>query len=373
LTVRKVSLALIACLLVFAVGELGLRHILFKRVSYSNSESIDTQLHARNAEADWNLLFVGDSEVRWGINPEEIDAAFRTAGVRARTFNHAFDGFGASWWPQLLPPLLDHPSLEKVDIVLLGVQLIDVHRLMRESGEDCGALQKPVLTSPFAVDLGVDALCRNRSWDAELGRNLCPVCWTVRYPSAVRSLLLPEFMQGVKRISFNSRQEGEPVRGYAPHRTIAQDRESYNAEFERWKAQWVPERDLVPLPPQAWPSLTAPNGFFDELHQTVLLKGRRLVLFAVPTNPTVIDTFNRRADYKRNSLLLQEWAAKHNVVFIDMGIQDVANSETYFSDMRHLSSIGSRQYSRQLGQLLAQRGVLDTHKTSTSNATAPLK
>ena len=370
---RKVSFALFVCLLVFVAVELGLRSVLFERVSYTNSESIDAQLRARNAEAGWNLLFVGDSEVRWGISPEDIDAAFQTAGVEVRTFNHAFDGFGASWWPRLLAPLLDHPSLEKVDVVVVGVQLIDVHRFMRESGEDCGALQKPVLTSPFAMELGVDSLCRNRSWDAELGRKLCPVCWTVRYPSAVRSLLLPEFMQGMKRISFNSRQDGEPVRGYAPHRAIAQDPESYGAEFERWKAQWVPERDLVPLPPQAWPSLTAPNGFFDGLHQTVLRTGRRLVLFAVPTNPTVIDTFNRRADYKRNSLLLQEWAAKHNVVFIDTGIQDVANSDTYFSDMRHLSSIGSRQYSRQLGQLLAQRGILDTHKTSASNADAAFK
>jgi hypothetical protein len=355
---RKVSLALLLCLLAFAACEAALRRVLFEHVSYSNSESIDTQLRTRNAAPDWNLLFIGDSETRWGISPVDVDAGMRAQGVNARSFNHAFDGFGASWWPRLLPHMLDEPALKHVEVVVLGIQLIDVHRMIRTSGEDCGALQRPVLTSPFATDLGVDTLCRNQSWDAEFGKKLLGASWVVRYPSAVRSLLLPGFMKGTAPLRFNSRSAGDPVRGFAPHRTIAQDRDTYDQEFARWKAQFDPARDFLPLAPTAWPALTAPAGFFDQFHLSVTQQGRRLALFAVPTNPVVIDTFRRRADYLRNSALLREWAASRGVVFVDAGIQDVPDADAYFSDMRHLSGIGARQYSRQLGEALALNGVL---------------
>lgn len=358
---RKVIFTLSCCILVLFLGELILRQLLFRYVSYSNSESIDRQLLERNSKADWNLLFIGDSETRWGINPEEIDSTFSNYGVKGRSFNHAFDGFGASWWPRLLPSLLEQPALKNVKVVALGVQLIDLHRVILESGEDCGALQKPVLTSPFAKDLGVDSLCRSQSWDAELGKKLFGAVWVVRYSSAVRSLILPQFMKGQWQLRFNSRKDGGPIRGFEPHRSIAQDRDTYAQEFTRWKAQYQPGRDFVPLQKSAWLELTSSSGFFDQLNEIVRSRGRQLVLFAVPTNPAVIDTFNRRDDYIRNSRLLQEWAAKRGVTFVDAGIQDVANPDDYFSDMRHLSGAGARQYSQKLGQLFVNRGILKTH------------
>jgi len=359
--VQKIIFTLICCALVLSVGELALRQVLFRHVSYSNSESIDRQLRERNTGTDWNILFIGDSETRWGVNPEEMDNTFSSYGLNVRSFNHAFDGFGASWWPRLLPRLLEQPALKNVEVVALGVQLIDSHRVVSESGEDCGALQKPVLTSPFAKDLGVASVCRSQSWDAELGKTLFGHLWIVRYSSAVRALILPQIMIGQGQLRFNSRKDGEPIRGFEPHRSIAQDRDTYNQEFERWKAQYQPDRDFVPLQKTVWTELTSPSGFFDQLNETVRSSGRALVLFAVPTNPVLIDTFNRREDYLRNSQLLQDWAAKRGVVFVDAGIQDVDNSDIYFSDMRHLSASGARQYSQKLGQLLASKGVFKNH------------
>lgn len=363
---RKIILTLIACVVVLMVGEAALRPVLFRHVSYSNSESIDRQLKERNARSDWNILFVGDSETRWGINPEIIDAEFAARGAPAHSFNHAFDGFGASWWSRLLPNLLEQPALKNVEYVVLGLQMIDIHREVRDSGEDCGALQKPVLTSPFAKNLGIDYLCADGTWDGRLGRKMFAALWTVKHAPSVRTLILPEFKRDpndsdeqVKyKLRYNSRKQGDAIRGFEPHRSIAQDRDVFDSEFARWKAQYEPERDFVPLPTGAWDELTAQGGFFDRLNSTVRKDGRSLVLFALPTNPLVIDTFKRRADYKKNSALLAAWAQSRGVIFLDAGIQDVTDQDHYFSDMRHLSGEGAQHYSKWLGQQLAERLTL---------------
>ena len=103
---RRILLALALCVAVLAAGEAGLHRHLFQHVSYSNSESIDAQLRERGAGPAWKLRFVGDSETRWGVDPEQVDAGYRDEGVRMLSFNHAFDGFGASWWAALLPHVL---------------------------------------------------------------------------------------------------------------------------------------------------------------------------------------------------------------------------------------------------------------------------
>lgn len=356
-------MAVTVCAIVLAGCESALRSVLFRSVSYSNSESIDKQLRDRASRADWKILFVGDSETRWGINPEEVDATFSEAGIDVRSFNHAFDGFGAPWWPWLLPKMLAHPDLNKVKVVVLGVQLIDAHRVLSGSGVECGSLQKPVLDSPFALDLGVDFLCSTQSWDARLGKKIFGHFWIVKYASAVRAFVLPQFVQGHSPLKANSRKAGEAIRGFEPHRTIDQDRANFDDEFKHWKAQYVPEKDFVSLPRSIWPELTSPSGFFDQLNEVVRNQGKELVLFALPTNPLLIDTFNRRADYRRNSALLQEWARARKVIFVDTGIQDNVNRpDIYFSDMRHLSGEGAKIYSKMLGRMLVQRGVLRSHK-----------
>lgn len=360
----RIALALLICVLALAAAEWWLRGHLFRHVSYSNSASIDRQLHDRDTGGPWTTLFVGDSEVHWGIDPVAFDAAFASRGVRVRSFNHAFDGFGASWWPQLLPALLREPSLREVRTVVVGVQLIDLHRVIGASGTDCGALQRPVLTSPLAVDLGVDGLCRSRSWDAALGRRLFDDLWTVRYASAVRTLLLPGAFFAPTALQLNSRSLPATDRGFQPHRTLEQDKAAYAEELRRWKAQFEPGRDFVPLAPGAWADLVAPGGFFDQLQVPVAASGRKLVLFALPTNPEVIDTFGRRADYLANSRLLARWAQEHGVQYVDLGIQDRQDADRFFSDMRHLSGVGAAIYSSQLGAALVptEAGIARTDK-----------
>ncbi|OQW71720.1 MAG: hypothetical protein BVN35_15400 [Proteobacteria bacterium ST_bin11] len=251
--------------------------------------------------------------------------------------------------------MLDEPALKNVQLIIVGIQLIDSYRVVSESGEDCGALQRPVLTSPFAIDLRVNSLCVNQTWDAKLGKTLFSDLWVVRYASSVRSLLMPQYMKGAGQLRFNSRKDGESINGFEPHRSIGEDKDMYDSEFARWKAQYQADRDFVPLQKVVWSELTSPSGFFDQLNDTVRSSGKKLALFAVPTNPVVIDIFNRRDDYLRNSKLLREWADNRGVVFIDTGIQDVKNPESYFSDMRHLSGYGAAMFSRSLGNILIEK------------------
>ena len=203
-------------------------------------------------------------------------------------------------------------------------------------------------------------LCRDQSWDARLAKDLFGSLWFVRHASSVRALILPDFKNETHELRFNSRKSGESIRGFEPHRSIAEDQETFKSEFQRWKAQYKAERDFRPLPEGAWNELTAQGGFFDQLNESVRKGGKTLVLFALPTNPLVIDTFKRRADYRKNSYSLLAWAQANKVVFVDAGIQDVTDPVTYFSDMRHLSGAGARRYSQWLGQTLAQKGVLQT-------------
>lgn len=350
---RRIAYVLLACLTLLGGIELALRHHLFNHTSYSNSESIDRQLRERNVSDRWRVLFVGDSEVRWGIHPGQIDEAFRQAGMPTLSFNHAMDGFGASWWMTLLPPLLSDRRLRNVEFVVVGVQLIDAHNIVGTGEPACGALQKPVLTSSFGIDMGLQSLCAQETWDTALGRKLFSCFWTVRYASAVRSLILPSAILSQQALKFNSRKSGEPFRGFEPHLSLAEEGATYEEEFRRWKAQFDAESDLKPLPPSIWVTLTADEGFFDKLNHVIASTGRKLALFALPTNPVVIDTFHRREDYARSSQLLAKWAGDRNVPFVDLGIQDVPHPSYFFSDMRHLSEEGARQYSATLGQALA--------------------
>lgn len=372
---KRLLLAFACCVALLAAGEAWLHRNLFRHVFYSNSESIDAQLRDRDASAGWKMMFVGDSEVRWGIDPVQVDAAFRDAGLAMQSFNHAFDGFGASWWPALLPRILQAPALGGVETVVVGVQLTDALSVVRPEAAQCGALQRPVLTSPFGIDLGLDGMCNRRSWDARLGRDLFRPLWSVRYASAVRSVLLPDAVFGNHgdRLRFNSRKAGPPHRGFQPHRSVADDAAIFDSEFAQWKAQWNPERDFQALPPELWPGLVADGGFFDQLLQSTSGAGRKLALFALPTNPLVIDTFRRREDYARNSALLAQWAGRRGVVFVDLGLQDRADADQYFSDMRHLSGIGARDYSRRLGTALAraQRPVTATAAAAARPGTVP--
>lgn len=332
--------------------DLHLRNFLFNEVSYTNSRSFDEQLEQLHSRKDWNLIFIGDSEVHWGMVPKEFDKVVNKNHEGIRSFNLGLDGFGGSWWSLLLPKLLNDDSLQNVEYVVLGVQLTDkLEFLNAESNVTCGSLQKPILTSPFGLDFGLNVLCEKTGLE-RLKRSLSYPLWITRYSSAVRTYLLPDFMSDGQLIEFNSRKSGAIDLGFEPHQSIREESASYGDELKRWKEQYVPERDFVPLNPAIWNEMTDKDGFFDKMNRLVKSKNKKLILYALPTNPVVIDIFNRRSDYKNNAQLLYTWSKQNGVTFVDLGIHDQVDPELYFSDMRHLSKSGAIQFSQDLAKAL---------------------
>lgn len=352
---KKIAISFLFTLVIILLIELFLRYKLFEVVSYSNSESIDKQIFDRNKRTDWDILFVGDSETRWGINPKIVEREFSKKGIDAKVFNHAFDGFGASWWKKIIPNFLDLSSLKNVKFLVLGIQLIDAHRNIADNGEDCGDLQKPVLTSAMAYDLNLNNICGLEKWDAKLGKKIFNLIWLVKYSSSIRSLIMPNFVTDDPNLKFNSRIKNQPINGFQSHRSISEDMDIFQSEFDRWKSQYDPEKDFKPLDQNIWPNLLSRESFFDQLKEELDRRGVTLVLYALPTNPLLIDTFKRQEDYDRNSSLLQEWANQKNLIYIDLGRMDVDNPYDYFADMRHLSYLGADDYSQKIGEVLGQR------------------
>lgn len=351
-------------LLPVSAGEAWLREHLWKHASYTNSASIDRQLNEWSGRGRWDIAFIGDSEVRWGINPIAFSSALSKAGQpRWSTFNHAFDGFGGSWWSILIPHVFDqdHPA-NRPRFIALGVQMIEDHYFWDAASasqivSNCGDLQKPVLKSPYAIDKGLHRVC-----DAEpdpLGawvNDLVGQLWLIRYRSAVKSLVIPPGPGAT--LAFNSAKSGEGFQGYEPHRPIAVNPEEFEAEFERWKHQFEGHpQALTSLPVGTWERLVDYGGYFDRMAALIRATGAEPIFFALPTNPLVIDFFHRREDYAKNTKLLKRWAADRGEILVNLGIEDRANARLYFSDMRHLSYLGAGDFSGRLAVALSEEPV----------------
>jgi hypothetical protein len=355
---KRVVLVILFLCLVLAGVESYLRANLFKKVSYTNSKAIDLQLEERRQSSRWDIMVIGDSEVRWGVHPAVIESAFSRAGQPVGVFNHAFDGFGPSLWTMLYPRLSRSKDFANVRLVGIGVQLIDAHQFLRpddaERTPPCGSLQRPVLSSSFGIDLSVDHICAgNESWDADIIRMLSHPLWLLRYRSSVKTLVLSGIgSRSADVLAFNSARVPGSYHGFEPHKPIAAQKDSFNDEFKRWKAQYDPARDFQPLPSDAWQAMVAAGGFFDRVAAMVRATGAEPFFFALPTNPLVIDTFGRRMDYRHNSAFLSKWAESRGVAYFDLGILDRVNGDRYFSDMRHLSAFGAEDYSAKLAALM---------------------
>ncbi|MGH8609965.1 MAG: hypothetical protein ACREX9_21910, partial [Gammaproteobacteria bacterium] len=250
--------------------------------------------------------------------------------------------------------------------VALGVQLIERHEVWdhfedARKGQNCGALQRPVLTSSFGADLGLDVICRGRQTPLDsLAKAVAQHFWLLRYRSAVKSLLVPGISDS--RLQFNSAKIGYGFRGFEPHATIAARPNEFEEEFARWRKQFEGRPEAFdPLPHKIWEQMVGNGGFFDKMVEGIRSVGAEPIFFALPTNPRVIDTFRRRADYSRNSALLARWSADRSVIFIDLGIQDRGDAAQYFSDVRHLSYVGAENFSRRLGRAIAAHPLLREH------------
>lgn len=357
--IRYPIFLIVFLLLPLTISEIWLRDNLWKYASYTNSAAIDQQLLEWNSRPTWDIVFIGDSEVRWGINPIAFESGLLAQGKQGLSaFNHGFDGFGGSWWSVLLPKVLrSAPNTHSVKYVAIGVQMAGHEAFWSDTSHtylsgNCGDLQRPVLTSSFGIDLSLDEICRPGVGllDKFVNEIVSPL-WLIRYRSAIKSIILPGTSD---RLTFNSAKNGEGFRGFEPHAPIAANLGNFESEFYRWRKQFEghPEA-LAPLLPEVWDRMVGYGGYFDRMSDLVRSRGAEPIFFALPTNPLVIDYLHRRQDYLRNSDLLLNWAKNRGIIAIDLGIQDRKDADIYFSDMRHLSEIGAADFSSKLAVKIA--------------------
>lgn len=346
-------------LLLTAVPFMGLewfaRHRLFAVASYSNSETIDLKVAELKSRRDWKAIVLGDSETRWGVDPAQLEQAAPEA--LSPTLNLAFDGFGGGLWSVMIGHFDWRALAPDLRYLILGVQLIDTDSIPGQGARlPCGDLQKPVLTSPFARDMGFHHLCEPPTFASRIEDRAGGISAVVRYRAALKHLLLSRSGTGKGHLSRNSAATGPAVRGFQPHQPIAARRAEYEREKNASFAEWSKNpAAFQPLAPGAWDRMVAPGGYFDHWKATAGRMGVQLVLFALPTNPHLIDARHRRGDYARNSVLLRAWAEANGAVFIDLGVNDRVPMDTHYSDHRHLSGTGAAAFSAALGKALAPR------------------
>ncbi|MBW4613056.1 MAG: hypothetical protein KME21_07180 [Desmonostoc vinosum HA7617-LM4] len=351
---------LIVCLFLILplIGcEFWVKQHLFDYVSYTNSQNMDPQIKYFEDRNDWQFIALGSSEVKWGIDPSQIEQALTAKGVKASGFNLGFDGFNETFYLSILPFLSLPKRLPQLHVALIGVNLFEEKQILPSSFNDgfpCdGILQRAVLKSAFAKDYNLDGFCNSQDWKQSLVKPLERVSPIFRYRQAVRTLLLgydrPTDLIGV--ISNNVKQYPN---GFHAHKPARDNQDDVQVDYQHFLADKKTQPQLFqPMPDQAWSNLLKPDGFFDRWANYFLDQKILPVFFALPTNPLMIDAKNRREDYQSNSQLMSDWAKQRNIVFIDLGIMDRYDQLIDYSDHRHLSVNGAITYSRELGNTLA--------------------
>lgn len=364
--IRKALVVFALILVPFAALELFIRDRLFDYTSYTNSDALDrviADFQAKPAE-EWRIVFLGDSEVRWGVDPAEIEAAFGDIGVEAAAMNFAVDGFSSGWMLLLAEVMELRARMPNLKVVAYGVQMVETHNLSSpdrvcENLDQAGAFQYSVFKSAFARDWDLLAHCRRRSdlaaWTVRKAENAFAF---VRFRRELRSLVFGRAADAAVVSGLQSTALPTSYNGYQPH-IPAKDNKTYEQDKQRRYEALRPDGAAPPkLSDGAWEKLVEPDGYFDSLRAPFEAEGIEVVFFALPTNPWLIDAKDRREDYQRNSEMLKEYAARTGVTFIDLGIKDEYDPLLDFSDFRHLSQSGAEKFSAELGGAMASSEAL---------------
>jgi hypothetical protein len=355
---RSPWLVIVIFLLVpLLVLEFWVRTYLFDLVSYTNSKNMDPQIEYFQSRKDWQLIVLGSSEVKWGIDPAPIDRAMAAKGVKVSGFNLGFDGFNENFYLSILPFLRLPERLPQFKAVLIGINLVEEKQILPQRFEDgfpCdGILQKAVLRSDFAKDYDLEHLCNPTHWTQPLTKTGESLSAIARYRRSLRTLLLShqDSKELIGEISNGLKQYPN---GFHSHKPAKDNWPSFQEDHQRFLAErQTSPQQFMPMPPDAWAKLLAEGAFFDRWADYFLDAEILPIFFALPTNPLLIDDRHRREDYQHNSQLMADWAKQRHVVFIDLGIPDRYDDYIDYSDHRHLSGIGAGRYSRELGEVLA--------------------
>lgn len=338
-----------------AAVEHWVRTHLFEYVSYSNSYAVDSAIKDMKRQDDWRILILGDSEARWGFNPKAIELAFTEVGIDAPTINFAFDGFSGDWARQLVASTHLLSRLPKVRVALVGLQMVEVaenvtpENVCNAAGQE-GGFQAPIFNSAFGKDW-VDTSDCDGDWRKWLTQKAEEWFTFIRYRGQLRQLILQQ-TAGSGILGRTDNASGYSYNGFQPHKPITENG-SYDEDLRRVLVEKAEGSvAYLPLPPDAWKSMTREAGYLDSLNRYFEANGVTLVLVSLPTNPALLDIKQRRMDYEANSVLLNDFADRTGTVVVNLGIQDRLDQKFDYADHRHLSGRGAALFSKELAQAL---------------------
>lgn len=352
-TLIRVFLIALTCVLPLAASGPWLRTWLFETVSYSNSISLDSQLNGLRAASATDLMFIGSSEVRWGAEPRVFASTLAAAGVHVNAFNFGWDGFNPGLMFRVFQALDPKQLAPNLRMLVIGINLGENDQLPDDGWLPgvCGALQRPVLTSPFGTDHGLTDICTEPTLRNRLIGTF-ELAGLFRYRQQLRQYLLGTGPGSYIPMQSNGLPHHD--NGFQPHQSLAEARRNFELDWQRVQQQRAehPER-YAPLEPGPWERMVAPGGYFDRWLAWCRERDLALAIFALPTSPLWFEAYDRRLDYARNSELLAQWADSSNVAFVDLGIQDQLDRDHHYSDHRHLSRYGAPDFSRRLAAAFA--------------------
>lgn len=344
---RKLLLPL-TVMTVFLALEAFSRHGLFSFVSYFNYDAIDWQMESLAAEDKVDVVFLGSSEVRYGLNPEDFDSTVAHSGHAVSSFNLGIDGMNLTFYRILLPYLYPRFANKGVRYAVIGMNLSeDVTTLpdwprSLDCANSLGILQMGVFTSPFGIDTGLARTCQAGFSTRVVDDFIFWPVRSLRQRKALRKFLLQPGERRMSRAALKVTERGFHVR---PH---TESGPALDGEFSKW---WQDEGRLAaPLDKNLWTAALSRDGVYWSLADFLKRQGVMPIFVSLPTNPRMIDMLKRRETYAERSRSFALWASDQGVEFVDLGIKDDYDPIMDFADRRHLSHVGAKKFSTELAQ-----------------------
>jgi hypothetical protein len=272
-----------------------------------------------------DVLFLGSSVVRAGLDPDQFDAVLKKKGRRMRSFNGAF----SSMFSPAAKLYLQHVWLDaaRPRFVLHGVREAELALGTREPAQ----LSRGLIESLWLED---------NSWSLFKASLLQHVHLT-HYRGTLRKLI-ERYRDGQP---FQQRERGElktGPRGFREERTpLAKKRKTGSKRL--WKYRTQPEENRYR---NSLPALEA-------MRQICADAGATYVLVNMPEHPDRYGSAEGPALFQDYIHRIRRWAEQHDVPFIDVTDGDMRafRNDHYYSDFHHLSPLGAKR----LSTLVAER------------------
>jgi hypothetical protein len=346
-TRRTTILYLCLCAFCLLSLEIFARTKLFNFVSYYNYDAIDWQMTDFKAMQKVDTVFIGSSEVRYGLDPEKFDAE-----LGGTSFNLGIDGLNLSYYRLLLPYLKLEERSHPIRYAVIGLNVTEdvvFYPVASAGGFDCkhqaGVLQRGLFTSAFGTDSGLSKVCKtDKKIFDQASASLESISHAILYRKPLRTFLLNPSQRKRTREQLDQTDRGFHVRPPQASQDLL------DAEFEQW---WQTEgKNSSKLSDDSFNESIAPGGVYATYIAFFREQNIVPIFVSLPTNPKMIQLLNRIETYRERSLALKTWFTEQGVEYVDLGLKFDYDPVRDFADRRHLSRYGAQKFSTELGAAL---------------------